>query len=673
MLRTMMVVLAALCVLLPKVSGQAATPYAVSRTTWSEAELRSWDEQLSQLIPGVRQLHVKQYLGQLRDRARRLQAAAQIAANDGQTLQQDIANAVKLAADVQAVGDSAPWATTPFVCYTVPALSPLQRRPDSLPEDGVVSDRLRIIAAQGEFEPASFVIAPLSDVKSLTLTASVLQGRQGTIPAESVDIRVVKCWYQNGTAWYSYFQDKTRRVLVPELLLHDESLVRVDPKDQENYLRVDYPEGAKYVGISDNPIKPFDHFAEPVADSPTLLPVALTSGEAKQLWLTVKVPRGTAAGIYTGTIALVADGRPAGAMKLTVRVLPFELPRPKTYYDLNKDFYVMLYHHCKLQTHLRDTKGDTQLAETKLLAEYRNLAEHNVINLPGPRYAPERKEVFLRQLEIMEQAGLSTRPLFGVFHTFPEYGWMMNRDKPEYRAVAESFKQQMDEAFDFVEKAMGHRDFYFDGWDEAGQSVLDAQQEFWQYLKDKGGKVYATGHGGHLNLPVKEDFLNWPGVPTRERAAQVHAQGTSYLTNYATPHTGPENPDLMRQRHGMWLYKANYDATYNYIYYEGSNIWNDNSMNTFRNFNLVYPTQTDVIDTIAWEGFREGIDDVRYATKLKQLAADATASGKPDLVAAAQGAVHWLEAVDEHTANPDVLRLEMIRHILRLHDLLCKE
>jgi hypothetical protein len=121
----------------------------------------------------------------------------------------------------------------------------------------------------------------------------------------------------------------------------------------------------------------------------------------------------------------------------------------------------------------------------------------------------------------------------------------------------------------------------------------------------------------------------------------------------------------------MWTYKANYDATYNYIFYEGPpNIWNDNSIaEEFRNFNLVYPTKTDLIDTIAWEGYREGIDDIRYATKLKQLAADAIASGQQDRVTAANNALTWLEAVDERSINQDLLRLEVIRHILRMLDL----
>lgn len=128
----------------------------------------------------------------------------------------------------------------------------------------------------------------------------------------------------------------------------------------------------------------------------------------------------------------------------------------------------------------------------------------------------------------------------------------------------------------------------------------------------------------------------------------------------------------MRQRHGMWLYKANYDATYNYIWYFESpyvNPWSEYIDATFRAFNFVYPTQTDVIDTIAWEGFREGIDDIRYATKLKQLAEEALHSGVSQRITVANEALNWLEETDERSTNADLLRLEMIHYIMHLLEL----
>ncbi|MEF3303479.1 COG1470 family protein [Paenibacillus sp. GYB003] len=588
------------------------------------------------------------------------------------------------------------WADSPFIVYDVPALSPIRRDPSAIPEDGTISDRLSIIAAKGEFEAASFVLYPKADVNSVTFEVYDLVGDGGTIPAGSVDLRVVKNWYQGGTGWYSYFADPFKKVLVPELLLHDENLIKVDPVTKTNSLRIDYPSGSRYVDISGTPAAVFDHFAEPVEDSDTLLPVSLRLGESKQLWLTLKVPSDAPAGTYAGMIDIRADGAPAGQIRMNVRVLPFELPAPKTYYDLNKDFYVMLYNQSRLKESLAAAKGNVELVEKKLLNEYRNMAEHNAVNIPGPYYSTNDKATFLRQLELMQQAGLDLNPLFGVKQTFPNYSYyvqynnylkakeayeknptdankqIMDTSYNAWRKGIDDYLPTLDEAYRIASGKIGHTNFYFDGWDEAGMGMLRFQQEIWRYVQNRlGAKVYATGNGTHLELETKENFLNWAGEPTREKADQWHALGPDrIITSYAYPHTGPENPDLIRQRHGMWLYKANYDATYNYIFYESpKNIWNDNVSPYYRAFNLVYPTRTDLIDTIAWEGFREGIDDIRYATKLKQAAADAIASGRRDRAAAANQALVWLEQVDERSVNQDLLRLEMIRHIMLLLEL----
>lgn len=664
--------------------------------SWSREGLAAQVSQLNAHLDTTNRLQLKQFLESVRNNANTVLSSTDIPPEIGLKTHKALSYALKLVTDVNLLGNDAPWANSPFIVYEAPAISPDKRLPDTLPQDGTLSDQLSILSAKGEFEAASFVLAPLTDVSSVTFTTSDLTGESGTIPASAIDLRVVKTWYQGGTAWQSYFSDSSKQVLVPELLLHDENLILVDHNRKGNSLRVDYPTGSQYKDISNIPATKFNTYEEPVEDSPTLLPILLKQGESKQMWLTLKVPNEAAAGFYTGSVDIVANGISAGRITLNVRVLPFELPQPKTYYDVNKDFYVMLFHQSRVKEHLVQAKGDLALVETKLLNDYKNLANHNVLNIPGPLYSAADRATFTRQLQLMQQAGLKLDPLFGVKQTFPPYdifnkytGYLTAKAAYEanpteanklamdnlynaWRNGVNAQKAALDEAYDYVSNFVGHSNLYFDGWDEPSWTMLQFQQEMWQYMHDKGAKVFSTGTERHFELDVKENFLNIVGEPTREKADAWHAfGGDKLITNYAYPHTGPENPDLMRQRHGMWTYKANYDATYNYIFYEGPpNIWNDNSIqDEFRNFNLVYPTRTKLIDTIAWEGFREGIDDIRYATKLKQLAAEAIASGQGARVAAANNALNWLEEVDERSTNQDLLRLEMIRHIVLMLDL----
>lgn len=567
---------------------------------------------------------------------------------------------------------AAPWGDGPFACHAVPPLSPVIRVPGKLPPDAVLSDELRVVAARGEFEPASFLIAPRRDVAELKIRATPLRGPGGEIPASAVDIKVVKTWYQGGTAWFSYFGDSARRELVPELLLNDETLVWVDEKTQDNYLRV----GGEYQSISYPPEqarKSFNYLTEPVADSPVLQPVRLERGRNKQIWVTVRVPADAAEGVYSGRIEFTADGVPAGAMRLAVRVLPFELPLPKTYYDPTKDYLVSMY-----ATNLLGVAELYRLApetaEKRQMAVYRNLLEHNVFNTRSERSIgnadPSGDAAKLRrELDLLRSAGFRLKPLLSKGWSFP----LNDRETPE------QFRARIDLLARTLKEGAGHDDIYITSWDEAGPDRVRIMREATEYANTQGLKLWVTtAEGRHFDLAgYVIDLANHGGWPKRELADHWHAIGAK-ITSYGGPHTGPENPDVFRRWEGLARYKAFYDGSYNYKYFSEinpaiferskANVWNDFTGGTFRQFNLVYPTSEGVIDTIAWEGFREGIDDVRYATKLKQDAAAAMAGGNVRAAHTAKKALMWLELLEDKTADLAAARQEMIEQILRIRE-----
>ena len=171
------------------------------------------------------------------------------------------------------------------------------------------------------------------------------------------------------------------------------------------------------------------------------------------------------------------------------------------------------------------------------------------------------------------------------------------------------------------------------------------------------------------------DFFIQPGAPadrrTREASLFHEANPDSLVGWYANPHTGPENPNYFRRLHGLLPYKNNYDSSTNYSWWR--NNWNDMAIpyeSYLRGLVIVYGTADNVIDTLAWEGVREGMDDVRYATLLKQLARKAMQS--PDIGRATLGrqAMGFLAFTDEKRDDLDTFRLECIRYILQLQNLL---
>ena len=68
------------------------------------------------------------------------------------------------------------------------------------------------------------------------------------------------------------------------------------------------------------------------------------------------------------------------------------------------------------------------------------------------------------------------------------------------------------------------------------------------------------------------------------------------------------------------------------------------------------------------EGFREGIDDIRYATLLKQLAMPLVDSKNVDGRYVAKKALQYLSDLDHDNYDLTTVRLEMIRHILKLQE-----
>lgn len=567
---------------------------------------------------------------------------------------------------------SLPPGTEPIVAYIVPPLSPVKYLPDRIPDGGSAGNELNLIAAGGEFEPASFMLFSRRDIDGLQAEVSDLQGGGGAIPRSNISLRVVKCWYQGGTAWNSYFADPTKKEFIPELLLNDETLIKVDPQTRDNYLRVDFPGRSEYRWISymtKNDPGYFSHDNMPVSDAAELRPVKLTAGEGKQFWLTVNVPPDTAPGNYTGTVTLTAAGKKEGALTVKLRVLPFNLPEPATYYDPAAKFYVSLYNHSVLTERLALNGNDLKKAERKLAADYANMHEHGcdypLVRVHGRLTADAG--TLTRAFELVKESPLKKDVIFGGLKITD---WYTMVQKPEQRKpdAWDNYVRQIDHDLEIFRRVFGHGNLYGIGWDEPSVTILKGQRRGWKYLQPKGVKIMQTSKDKHL-VPAgyNQDFSNYGGSVAPEAVRRWHAMG-SKVTIYAMPHTGPENPAFIRRTHGIMPYKADLDGTCNYIYHEAvNNIWNDFATDTFRCFNLVYPTRDNVIDTIAWEGFREGVDDIRYATKLRQLAAEGVLAKNPDTVYTARKALQWLALADEKNIDLDTMRLEMINHIMKIH------
>ena len=155
------------------------------------------------------------------------------------------------------------------------------------------------------------MVTPSRDVEGLTVACPDLRSAAGAIGAGAIDVKLVKCWYQDGAGWTpGGAQTIEGKVLVPELLVNDDDLVRVDLEKERNLLRVADPETGR--GRYEDATEGNEALTRAlvIRDAPALLPVDIPAGQVRQFWVTVHVPADAGAGTYEGEIRVRCEALP---------------------------------------------------------------------------------------------------------------------------------------------------------------------------------------------------------------------------------------------------------------------------------------------------------------------------------------------------------------------------
>lgn len=546
-----------------------------------------------------------------------------------------------------------------FVHYDVPPMSSLQRLPDVYPEDGVPGGTICIVAAKEEYEPGSFLIYGLADLGKTQLSLTEFKTEDGKkFPAEDLDLKFVKVWYQSRNAWYSYFGD-TGFKLVPELLLNDEDLIRVDEAKEANYARLKAADGKTSEFWINPPFEMnrvfwdchrggdiFQPMRPEFSDAATLQPVTLPKGQFKNFFLTAHVRKTTPAGLYKGAVKVGGHGE----IPVAIRVLDFELPKPKAYFDDDLDFFVCSYTYNCFAMIMEQNGGDLDLAKKQFKATMENLAAHNQdMNWLRWGLCAESFECW----KLMKEAGIRTDVGVG--------GIGAAQDTAGARRNAEA-----------ADRFYGHHNIYIGYGDEPSPRWVAAQRHVFKANQEAGFKFILAGKdqvfrkAGYIY-----DWHNVAKSPEDSSTTDLWNQfGSSpHVAWYAGMHVGVENPEYNRRQNGMAPYLAGYSALCNYAHHYGS--YNDDSTG-YRPMVFCYGVYGGVIDTLQWEGFREGVDDIRYATVMVKLAREAAKSNTVEVRYAGNKALQYLASFNRDSDNLDACRGEMIRHILTLKSLLGK-
>lgn len=524
----------------------------------------------------------------------------------------------------------------PVVIFTAPAIRNDSPVLGQFPIPAEPAERLGLSGCRGEYESATMILYAREPVRGLRVDVAPFRSGGAAWPADVVDVRWVKCWYQAGRG----IGDLHNKRLVPELLLKDDALVRVDVEAQQNYLRDTRLDGGEEYLLCSGPsseglagVRPYD--------AETLQPIDLAAEELRQVWLTVRVPDDAEAGVWRAPVAVEWEGGRT-ELELELTVHPFELAAPRLIYSI--------YYRARLDPEDEPHIDSERRSEEQYRAEMADLKAHGV--LYPTNYQAWDDVLLPRILQIRKEAGLPPGPFFNL-----GLGTGNRADEASLRALEAQVRRWRD-----LLAGYGWDPVYFYGIDEATGELLESQKAAWATVQQAGGRTFVACY--HKTFEAMGRLLNLAvlaGRPDPAEAEKWHSVG-SLAFCYANPQVGPEEPETFRRNFGVLLWRAGFDGAMDYAYQHGfGHVWNDFDDRTYRDHNFAYPTVNGVVPTVQWEGFREAVDDVRYLTTLEQAIAR-----RGDADPTARAARAWLDSIDADSIDLEELRGRAVQWLIEL-------
>jgi hypothetical protein len=412
-----------------------------------------------------------------------------------------------------------------------------------------------------------------------------------------INIFIEKIWFQAGIH-NKDIRKQADYVLTQELLIKNDSLIKVDIPGRQNFLLVKQSDGRqKYVNISSRTPPLMDSLI--IEDSPCLRPFSMDKLTTKPLWLTTHIPSECRPGLYHYDLKISYGNITVFSFPMTVEVLPFELePSPLIY---------SIYYHGVLKDFCRPfhyiDKSPRQMER-----ELNDMKEHGIL-YPTNYQATNYLE---KNLSLRKKVGLPDKYAFSIRDFFSDFLITGNFELIEKRIPV----------YQEIYSRYGYNNIYYYALDESNKDQILKQSEAWRIVKKLGGKIFASTEKKLLPLFNREaDILVLFGIPSKSKADLAHIYGNKVFS-YASPQAGEENPEIYRRNFGLLLWKAGYDGAMDYAYQKGyGSIWDDfdDPAGKYRDETFTYPVSNGVISTVQWEGFREGVNDVRFIATLVKL------------------------------------------------------
>jgi hypothetical protein len=464
-----------------------------------------------------------------------------------------------------------------------PIMEPIH--PDTRPLPHERLERLAAFATPGEFEPVTFGVYPVRDLKDFRARTSALQCGDKEIPASAIDLRLVTYW----NIGYPMYTSRETFRRTPELL--------------------------EKVTAHSSPAK-----------------------ECQRFWLKIRVPGDAAPGLYLGTVTVWDDASPdAAAIPLALRVLPFKLKK-----DPRKHFSAYYY----VRNDVAFKGKDEEFIRKATGNEYRAMVEYGLDMLPTLYLrSDDGKRINLRnpeEIDRMMAAGMSgpvpvtADGVIGRFYRDSTPGakveahWEISTMPPPefYAKVTEAFA-----AFEKERKEKGWPEFICCPMDEVTAARGEFGAKVYEAVRAAGMRTYATKDPVAADAKPYFPHMNiWCSQPYSIPYEKIVAQDRYEYWSYPNHNAGEiKDPVVMckggRMTYGFGFWRSGFTTLipwhwswtpapdpFDYLRGKrsgcGQRIGDDG----------------EVIPAVYWECFREGYDDGRYIYTLQSAIVEREAS-----------------------------------------------
>jgi len=436
----------------------------------------------------------------------------------------------------------------------------------------------------GEMLSLSFSVSAPDAVTELLITSTDLKNSNNVIRKDCIDLFVVKVWEQAGIGVY-----QSSPVRVAELLL----------KDDRAMLRDSYTKRGS-CGHFNHFLRRSSLYQPPEVRLKGDAFTSLNANEPKQIFASVKIPRDTVAGVYSGHIQLQErNQRTFQTLELQVEVLPFKL------LEADQDLFIWF------KGTLDCNRPQHYLNEERFRAQLADIYDHGFRSIS---LNEDNSDLLQRTVDIANSIGFKRNVLLTApypsrfsrvnFRQFTPIYYISD----EIDARDESFTRHHVEQWHRIKKG-------------GGQTMASlVHQPFSQRFFDNndiGCPPEILSYYLPANLPYFSAHSEFPEL--RERKIYYYWQ--SHM----------EKPDVHRVLAGVYLWKSKADGIAPYCYqhlpappfspFNDMDEWEPDFHHgseklSFKDHMTTYPAASGSIPTLQWKGLADGILDLRYLTTL---------------------------------------------------------